>query len=117
MAQEVLREKLGFGGVGSAMIFSAWKGQRSGRMVGRADGGARGRLRHGVVINNLTGADELLASLNYTMPAVSLARLARLHGKLRAGGMVKLREDANYARALHAIAGIGHRNGDLPLST
>jgi hypothetical protein len=30
--------------------------------------------------------------------------------------MVRLREDARYAHALHAIAGIGKREGELPLA-
>jgi beta-N-acetylhexosaminidase len=47
---------------------------------------------------------------------VSLARLARMHGRQHAESMVKLREDSRYSRALHAIAGIGARDGELPLS-
>ena len=38
-------------------------------------------------------------------------------GKARAEGMVKLREDGRYERALHAIAGIGSRDGELPLGS
>jgi beta-N-acetylhexosaminidase len=50
------------------------------------------------------------------MPAVSLARLARMHGRQRPPVMTKLREDPRYMRALHAIAGIGRRDGELPLA-
>jgi hypothetical protein len=39
-----------------------------------------------------------------------------MHGRPLPGGMVKLREDVRYARALHAIAGIGKRDGELPLA-
>ncbi len=115
--KEVLRGKLGFGGV----VFSDDLGMEgasvAGGMVGRAEAALAAGCDMALLCNNPTGADELLAGLNYSMPAVSLARLARLHGKPRAGGMVKLREDASYVRALHAIAGIGHRDGDLPLSS
>jgi hypothetical protein len=38
-----------------------------------------------------------------------------MHGKPHANGMMKLREDAHYARAQQAIAGIGLRDGELPL--
>ena len=69
-----------------------------------------------VVCNKPASADELLEGLRYAMPAVSLARLARMHGKPRAGGMVKLREDVRYARALQAVAEIGRRDGELPLN-
>jgi hypothetical protein len=31
--------------------------------------------------------------------------------------MVKLREDPQYMKALHAIAGIGFESGNLPLGT
>jgi beta-N-acetylhexosaminidase len=68
-----------------------------------------------LLCNDPAGADELLGGLNYSMPAVSLARLGRMHGKFMAGSMVALREDARYERALHAISGIGLRDGDLPL--
>jgi beta-N-acetylhexosaminidase len=68
-----------------------------------------------LVCNNPASLDELMRSFNFSMPAVSLARLARMHGKPQAGGMAKLREDAHYARALHSIAGIGLRDGELPL--
>lgn len=115
--KEVLRRKLEFGGV----IFSDDLGMEgasvAGGMVERAEAALAAGCDMVLLCNNLLRADELLASLHYTMPAVSLARLARLHGKLRAGGMIKLREDPRYARALHAIAGMGDRDGDLPLTT
>ena len=50
------------------------------------------------------------------MPPVGLARLARMHGRARAKSMVKLREEARYADALRAIAGIGAKEGELPLA-
>ena len=70
-----------------------------------------------LVCNNPAAADELLENLEYPMPATSLARLARMHGRRHAENMVRLREDALYMKALHAIAGIGFGSGDLPLST
>jgi beta-N-acetylhexosaminidase len=69
-----------------------------------------------VVCNAPDAVDELLGGLEYSMPAVSLVRLARMHGRQHAENMVKLREDARYSRALHAIAGIGARDGELPLN-
>jgi len=69
-----------------------------------------------LVCNNPSAADELLEHLDFSMPATSLARLARMHGRQHNGSMVRLREDAQYMKALHAIAGIGFESGNLPLS-
>ena len=69
-----------------------------------------------LLCNDPSAADELLDGLRHAMPAVGLARLARMHGRARSGGMTALREDARYVAALRAIAGVGSRDGDLPLS-
>ena len=114
--KQVLRGRLGFGG----MIFSddlSMEGARgAGNIVRRAQAALAAGCDMAVVCNSPAASDELLAGLDYQMPAVSLARLARLHGKPRAGGMVKLREDGRYARALQAVAKIGRRDGELPLA-
>jgi beta-N-acetylhexosaminidase len=71
-----------------------------------------------LVCNDAGAADRLLAGLQYGMPAVSLVRLARMHGRhATADSMVKLREDQNYVDALHAMSGIGAKSGDLPLDS
>jgi beta-N-acetylhexosaminidase len=115
--KQVLRGNLGFGGV----VFSDDLSMEGARVAGGVIARAQAALAAGcdmiLVCNNAAATDELIASLDYPMPAVSLARLASMHGKPRASGMVKLREDARYARALHAIAGIGLRDGDLPLGS
>lgn len=113
--KQVLRGKLGFGGV----VFSDDLSMEGARVAGGVIARARAALAAGcdmiLVCNNEAATDELIGNLNYPMPAVSLARLARMHGKPRAGGMIGLREDARYERALHAISGIGQRDGELPL--
>jgi beta-N-acetylhexosaminidase len=114
--KKILRDQLGFGG----MIFSddlSMEGARgAGNIVRRAQAALAAGCDMAVVCNNPAASDELLEGLDCQMPAVSLVRLARLHGKPRAGGMAKLREDARYARALQAVAGIGRRDGELPLA-
>jgi hypothetical protein len=50
------------------------------------------------------------------LPPASLARLARLHGRVAAAGPGRLREEARYVKAVLAVAGIGARDGELPLS-
>ena len=69
-----------------------------------------------LVCNDAAAVDELFGAFSYAMPAVGLARLARLHGRSAPDSMVKLREDARYVEALHAIAGLGQRSGELPLA-
>lgn len=115
--KQILRGRLGFGG----MIFSddlSMEGARAaGGAVRRAEAAFAAGCDMALLCNDSAAADELLDGLQYVMPAVSLARLARMHGKARTGGMTALREDARYVAALRALAGVGSRDGDLPLST
>ncbi len=113
--KQILRGRLGFGGV----VFSDDLGMEGASVAGGVVERAQAALGAGcdmaLLCNDPAKADELLSGLTYSMPAVSLARLARLHGKPRAEGMTKLREETRYGKALHAIAGIGLRDGELPL--
>jgi beta-N-acetylhexosaminidase len=58
-------------------------------------------------------ADELLGKLKWDISAVSLARLARMHGKLHPPTMVGLHENAEYVHALRAVSEIGVKEGSL----
>lgn len=114
--KQVLRGRLGFDGMIFSDDLSMEGASVAGNIVGRAGAALAAGCDMAVVCNKPASADELLEGLRYAMPAVSLARLARMHGKPRAGGMVKLREDVRYARALQAVAEIGRRDGELPLN-
>ena len=113
--KQVLRGKLGFGGLVFSDDLSMEGASVAGGVTARAEAALTAGCDMILVCNNPASVDELIGSLDYAMPAVSLARLARMHGKPQPGGMIRLREDAHYARALHAIAGVGLRDGELPL--
>jgi beta-N-acetylhexosaminidase len=114
--KRILREELRFDG----LIFSDDLSMEGARATGRISARAQAAFDAGVdmvlVCNDPDAVDELYSELKWNMPAVSLARLARLHGRHAAESMVKLREDPRYPAALHAIAGLGKASGDLPLA-
>ena len=68
-----------------------------------------------LVCNSPDSVDQLMAELSYAVPPVGLARLARMRGRGNAENLVKLRESPRYVQSLQAIAGIGVRDGELPL--
>jgi beta-N-acetylhexosaminidase len=112
----VLRGELGFDGVIFSDDLSMEGASVAGGVVARAEAALRAGCDMVLVCNNPQSADELLAGLDYRIPPVSLARLARIHGRAHAADAVKLREDPRYASALHAIAGLGAHSGDLPFA-
>ncbi len=115
--KQVLRGELGFGGVIFSDDLSMEGASGAGGIVGRAEAALGAGCDMVLVCNNPPAVDELLAGYRHAMSPVSLARLARMHGRARAKNMVKLREDARYAKALNAIADIGIREGELPLGS
>lgn len=68
-----------------------------------------------LVCNKPDSADELLAGLKWEMPAPSRARLAHMHGRTHPRSLPQLHEDSDFIKALHEIASIGVREGELPL--
>jgi beta-N-acetylhexosaminidase len=112
----VLREKLGFGGVIFSDDLSMEGAGVAGGVVERATAALGAGCDMVLVCNNPRGTDELLGGLVYQMPAVSLARLARMHGRQRPQAMDALRADSRYARALDSVSAISRRDGELPLA-
>jgi beta-N-acetylhexosaminidase len=113
--QDILRKRLGFNGVIFSDDLSMEGASVAGGPVERAEAAFEAGCDMVLLCNNPASADQLLDGLKWKMPPVSLARLARLHGKQHAESMVKLHEQPNYAQAVQAIGRIGEESGNLPL--
>jgi beta-N-acetylhexosaminidase len=114
--QQVLRRHLGFNGV----IFSDDLSMEGAVVAGTVTQRAMAALQAGcdmvLLCNRPDLADELLDSLEGDMPAVGLARLARMHGGHQPVDMTTLHEDAEFMQAVHQVAQIGKTEGNLPFT-
>jgi len=114
--KKILRTELAFDGIVFSDDLSMAAASVAGGVVERAHAALSAGCDMILTCNNPAAADELLAGFSFSIPAVSLARLARMHGRAHAESMVKLRGDAQYVDALRSIAGLGLKSRDLPLA-
>ena len=113
---DILRNRMQFQGI----IFSddlSMEGARvAGTIVERGEAAITAGCDMVLVCNSPAAADELLEGLAAGPSPVTLARLARLHGRAQAPTLVALRETEAYAKAVHAVAAIGMGSGNLNLA-
>ena len=113
--KQVLRQRLGFDGI----IFSDDLSMEGASSVGGIVERTRAAFDAGcdlvLVCNNPQSADELLAKLDYQMPATALARLARVHGRGGPESPAQLHRDQRYLDAVAVVRTIGVKSGELPL--
>jgi beta-N-acetylhexosaminidase len=114
--QEVLRKRLGFNGV----IFSDDLAMEGAVVAGDVTQRALAALEAGcdmaLICNRPDLADELLENLDWKISAVSMARLARMHGHHHPPTMVALHEDAEFMKVVHALGVLGVTEGNLQLT-
>jgi beta-N-acetylhexosaminidase len=113
--KQILRRQLGFNGMIFSDDLSMEGASTAGSVVERAYAAMRAGCDMVLVCNNPQSADELLANLDYTMPATSLTRLARVHGRGGPESFAQLQRDKYYLDAVALVRAIGVNSGDLPL--
>ncbi len=111
--QKVLRERLGFNGV----IFSDDLSMEGATVGGDVTTRSLAALNAGcdmvLLCNRPDLADELLANLQWKMPAQSIVRLTRMHGARLSNDMNQLHESAEFVAAVKRVGMVGVAEADL----
>lgn len=114
--KHVLRERLGFDGAVFSDDLSMAGAAAVGGVVERVSKALEAGCDMGLVCNSPEAADEVLANLRWEPSPVSLARLARMHGRGLPRTSVQLREDPDYVRAVRDIGSITVDASELALT-
>ncbi|MBC7757132.1 MAG: beta-N-acetylhexosaminidase [Bdellovibrio sp.] len=111
--QKVLRERLGFNGV----IFSDDLSMEGATVGGDVTTRSLAALNAGcdmvLLCNRPDLADELLEKLSWKMPALSIVRLARMHGERKPADLNHWHESAEFVAAVKCVGMIGKSEPDL----
>lgn len=113
--QQVLRRHLGFNGVIFSDDLSMEGAVVAGNVTQRATAAFDAGCDMVLVCNRPDLVDELLANLDLKISALSISRLARMHGQKHPPDTVALHENPEYVRAVHAIGNLGVEEGALKL--
>jgi beta-N-acetylhexosaminidase len=111
--KHVLRQQLEFDGVIFSDDLSMEGAKGAGSIVARAQAALTAGCDMVLVCNDAAAADELLADIDYHMPAVGQARVARMRGRGSIHDMAMLCDLPEYQRARTAVLSIGKRTDDL----
>ncbi len=113
--KDILRGELGFDGVIFSDDLSMEGAKAGGDVVTRGEAALAAGCDMVLLCNDPASAKTLLNGLKTRMSPVSLARLARMHGKPHPPSLMQLHEAQQYVDAVHAVGSIGQGSGDLPL--
>ncbi len=113
--KHILRRDMGFDGALFSDDLSMAGAAVAGGIVERAEAALGAGCDMALVCNDPAAAERLLDKLRWQMPAVSVARLVRMHGRPHPESLVRLHEQADFVNAVHAVAGFGFSSGELPL--
>ena len=87
----------------------------AGTVLQRAESALNAGCDMALICNNPEAADTVLADLRWDIPAISLVRLARMHGHPHPESIVELHENTKFVKAVKDIGGIGMSSRELPL--
>ncbi|MBI1396871.1 MAG: beta-N-acetylhexosaminidase [Betaproteobacteria bacterium] len=114
--RDILRHDMHFQGVVFSDDLSMVGAHAAGSVLDRAHAALDAGCDMVLVCNDSPNARLVVERIERRSSAVSLAALARLHGRPRPAGFAALRESAEYASALAAVSHWRAPSGDLPLA-